>query len=146
MDSWKPIRYGTCFLGWENERCFYGDISLEINMSLWDQPAFPWILIRYIRGCSDENEVNPCGRRIAKEKRTTSSQGILWEGVILLSSPHQNSPVQLHCIKILNSSNHTHRRQMGKACSTPFSSICRNRNFRKMVCQYRRPVRLTMTS
>jgi hypothetical protein len=34
---------------------------------------------------------------------------------------------------------------MGKACGTPCSSICHNRNFRKQVCQYRLPVRLTMT-
>jgi hypothetical protein len=40
----------------------------------------------------------------------------------------------------LDNSNHRHRRQMGKACSTPFSSICHNRNFRKLVCQYRPPV------
>jgi hypothetical protein len=46
----------------------------------------------------------------------------------------------------LNNSNHRHRRQMGEACSTPFSSICHNRNFRKLVGQYRLPVRVAMTS
>jgi hypothetical protein len=29
---------------------------LETNRSLWDQQAFPWILIRYIRDSSDQNE------------------------------------------------------------------------------------------
>jgi hypothetical protein len=58
-----------------------------------------------------------------------------------ISSPHQNSPVQLHCVKTLTNSNHRHRRHIGKACS-----IYHNRNFRILVCQYRIPVRLTMTS
>jgi hypothetical protein len=41
--------------------------------------------------------------------------------------------MQLHCVKTLNNSNYRHRRQVGKACSTPFSSICHSRNFRKRV-------------
>jgi hypothetical protein len=48
-----------------------------------------------------------------------------------LSSPQQSSPMQLHCVKKLNISNHWHRRQTGEACSTPFSSICHSRNFPK---------------
>jgi hypothetical protein len=51
MDSWKPIRYATCFLGYENERCFHGDRFLETNTSLWDHQAFPWRWLSYIRGC-----------------------------------------------------------------------------------------------
>jgi hypothetical protein len=61
------------------------------------------------------------------------------------SSPHQRSPTQLHCGKTLNASNYTHRREVGKACGTPCSGICHNKKFRKQVCQYRLPVRLTMT-
>jgi hypothetical protein len=36
-----------------------------------------------------------------------------------LSSPHQSSPTQLHCIRTLNASNHSHCRQKGKARGTP---------------------------
>jgi hypothetical protein len=57
MGSWKPTRYGTHILGYEHERCFHGDIFLEITTSLWNQQAFPWILIRYITGRSVQNEV-----------------------------------------------------------------------------------------
>jgi hypothetical protein len=64
-----------------------------------------------------------------------------------LRMPHQNSPTQLHCVKTLNNSkNHRHLRQMWRACSTPFSSICHDRKFGKQVCQYRVPVRVTVTS
>lgn len=57
-----------------------------------------------------------------------------------LSSPHQNSPTQLHGVKTHNS-NYRHCRD-GERVSTPFISICHNRKFRK---QYRLPVHL-MTS
>jgi hypothetical protein len=70
-------------MGCENERYFHGDRFLETNTSLWDQPAFPLILIRYIRGCSGQNEVKPCERITAKEKNTTNCQGILWEDILL---------------------------------------------------------------
>jgi hypothetical protein len=36
----------------------YGDRFLDTNTSLWDERTFPWILIRYIRGRSDQNEVS----------------------------------------------------------------------------------------
>jgi hypothetical protein len=62
-----------------------------------------------------------------------------------LSSRNQGSPTQLHCVKTRNTSNHRHRRQKGKACGPSCSSICRNRKFRKQVCQHRLPVRLTVT-
>jgi hypothetical protein len=65
-------------------------------------------------------------RRSAKR----APKGFSGRACYSLSSPHQNSPMQLHCVKTLNNSNHRHRRQMGKACSTPFSSICHNRKFR----------------
>jgi hypothetical protein len=58
IDSWKPTRYGSRFLGYENEICFHGDRFLETNTSLWDQLTFLWILLWYIRGCSDQNEVS----------------------------------------------------------------------------------------
>jgi hypothetical protein len=37
-----------------------------------------------------------------------------------LSSSYQISPAQLHCVKTRNTSNHKHRRQIGKACGLPF--------------------------
>jgi hypothetical protein len=55
-----------------------------------------------------------------------------------LNSLQQNCPMQLHCVKNLENSNHRHR-QTGEACSNPFSSICHKRNFRKTVCQYSPP-------
>jgi hypothetical protein len=75
MDSWKPTRYKTSFLGYENERCFHGDRSLETNTSLWDQQVFPWILIRYIRACSDQTEVRvSCGGRVQYLHRSPASR------------------------------------------------------------------------
>jgi hypothetical protein len=63
-----------------------------------------------------------------------------------LSSPHQSSPMQLHCIKTRNTNNHRYSRQMGKTCGTPCSSsICDSRKFRGQICQHRFPVRLIMT-
>jgi DNA-directed RNA polymerase subunit L len=47
--------------------------------------------------------------------------------------------MQLHCIKALKNGNHELRRRMEKECSTPFSSICHKRKFRKGVCHYRTP-------
>jgi hypothetical protein len=35
-------------------------------------------------------------------------------GSYCLSSLYQKSPMQLHCVKTLNNSNHRHRRQMGQ--------------------------------
>jgi hypothetical protein len=35
-----------------------------------------------------------------------------------ISSHHQSSHTQLHCIKTPKPSNQNHRRQMGKACAT----------------------------
>jgi hypothetical protein len=61
-----------------------------------------------------------------------------------LSSPHQSTPTQLHCVKTRNTSNHRHRKQVGKVSGTPCSSICHNRKSSKQVCQYRLQVRLTM--
>jgi hypothetical protein len=51
MDSWKPTCYGTCFRGykWSTNR---------VSVYTSDQQTFPWILICYIRGCSDQNEVS----------------------------------------------------------------------------------------
>jgi hypothetical protein len=51
-----------------------------------------------------------------------------------LSSPHHSSPTQLHCVKTRNTSNHRHRRHMGKTCGLPCSSIYHYRKFRKQVC------------
>jgi hypothetical protein len=57
-----------------------------------------------------------------------------------LSSPHQSSSTQLQCVKTYITSNHRHSRQMAKRMR-----ICHNRKFREQVCQYRLPVRQTMT-
>jgi hypothetical protein len=86
MDSWKPTHYGTRFLGFENERCFHGGEYLETNMSLRDQQAFPWTLIRYIRGRSDRNEVIPCGGGVEYLHRSPTTRrrrrkGTQWLGV-----------------------------------------------------------------
>jgi hypothetical protein len=61
-----------------------------------------------------------------------------------LSSPHQSSDTQLHCVKTNITCNHRHGRHMEKACGPPCSSICHNRKFRKQVCQYRLLVRLPL--
>jgi hypothetical protein len=51
-----------------------------------------------------------------------------------LSSLHQSSPMQLHCVKTINTSNQKLCRQRGKASGTPCGNICHKRNFRKQVC------------
>jgi hypothetical protein len=48
----------------------------------------------------------------------------LMGGRFSVSSPHQCNPSYLHCVKVRKTSNHTHRRQMGKVC-------CHKRKFRK---------------
>jgi hypothetical protein len=80
--------------------------------------------------------LQPCERRTAKVKSTTSSHGGPLGGHSSRSSPHQSCPTQVYCVKILNTSNHIHRRQMGKACGTPCSSMFHKRKFRKQVCQH----------
>jgi hypothetical protein len=44
-------------------------------MSLWDQQAFPWILIRNIRGHSDQNEVSHVQIRIERDQNGGSQNG-----------------------------------------------------------------------
>jgi hypothetical protein len=48
-----------------------------------------------------------------------------------LSSPHQSIPAQLHCIKTLNTSNHRHHRQMGKALQHPVQQHLRQQEIQK---------------
>jgi hypothetical protein len=79
--------------------------------------------------------LQPCERRTAQEKSRTSSQGIFWENVFLLSPSHQSSPMRLRCVKTFNTTNCRHCRHMGKACGSPCSSICHNRKFREQVSQ-----------
>jgi hypothetical protein len=61
MGSWKSTCYGTGYRGYKNKICFRGERSFESNTS-WDQHAFSWILIHYIRGRSDQNKINPVWR------------------------------------------------------------------------------------
>jgi hypothetical protein len=61
-----------------------------------------------------------------------------------LSSPYQKSPMQLHCCKTTAAITGTAERWEKHAA--PRSAPCHNRNFRKRVCQYRLPVRLTIRS
>jgi hypothetical protein len=83
-----------------------------------------------------------CKRRTAKKEHNELPRDPLG-GSSTISSAHQSCPTQLHCVKTLNTSNHRHCRQIGKVCSTPCSSICHNRKFRKQVSEYSLQVRLT---
>jgi hypothetical protein len=84
-------------------------------------------------------------RMQSRERRAQRAPKDALGGRSSLGSPHQSSPTQQHCVKRLKTCNQKHRRRMGEACGTPCSSICHNKNFRKQVCQYRLPFRLTMT-
>jgi hypothetical protein len=49
-----------------------------------------------------------------------------------LSSSHQSSPTQLHCVKTLNTNNKKHRRQMGKARGPQAGASVTERNSENM--------------
>jgi hypothetical protein len=54
------------------------------------------------------------GKEDCKGEKHNELSGDSFGGRSSLSLPHQSNLTQLHCIKTGNSSNHRHRRHMGK--------------------------------